>query len=144
MKTTIFSLILIIVMFLGCTESNVNPNVNWEYGLKLHLDKTDFKISEPINSTLSNQTYISVFLYHCGFKFTPDIEKKKNGSWIIHYSPVCPAIYPSGVTEFEAFKQTRVLNFIEEPGIYRLRLFYSYYNKNNLDKLLYSKEFIVK
>ena len=144
MKTTIFSLILTIVMFLGCSDSNVNPNDSWGNGLKLNLDKTIFNINEPIISTLSNQTIFSVFLSHCGFRFTPNIEKKENYSWVIYYSPVCLAIYPSGVTEFEAFKETKELNFIDEPGIYRLKLFYSFYNINKLDKQIYSEEFTIK
>ncbi len=144
MKVTIFSLILFLLLFLGCDDSNVNPNTNFENGLKLHLDKTIFNINEPIISTLSNQTNSPAFLYHCGFKFTPDIERKENNSWIYYYSPVCPAVYLSGVTEFEAFKETKEINFINKPGIYRLKLSYSFCNINNLDKSLYSEEFTIE
>ncbi len=143
MKVAIFSSILLLVIFTGCSDSNVNPSTE-VHGLNLFLEETSFNINEPIVSTLSNQTILSAFLYHCNYIFRPDIEKKENDSWVHYYSPVCPAVYLSGVTVFEASKEIKVTSFINKPGIYRLKYFYSFSNIDYPNKSLYSKEFFVE
>jgi hypothetical protein len=140
MKLTKFSLI-IFLLFLGCNDSNVNPIEN---GLELTINKTSFDIDEPIVSILLNKNIYSAFLYHCNFQFIPEIEKKEIDSWISFSSPICLALYKSGITEFEAGKESKETLNINKPGTYRLKFSYSFSNRNSLDNLLYSKEFSVK
>jgi hypothetical protein len=140
MKTTISSLIILLLL-LGCNDTNVNPNVD---GLKLTINKSSFSLDEPIISHLSNHSISSAFLYHCNFQFTPEIEKKENNSWIHYFAPVCQAIYLSGTTEFAAGKECTDTISINETGTFRLKFYYSYAYKDRLDKSIYSIEFIVK
>ena len=140
MKIVKFTL-LMLSLFLGCKDTTVS---SIEESLELTINKSDFSLDEPIISNLSNQSSSSVFLYHCNRKSIPEIEKQEKDNWIIYYVPICPAIYISGVTEFESGKEIENSMTIKEAGIYRLRYSYSFTYNNSLDKILYSKEFKVE
>ena len=139
MKILIIPLI-ILCLFTGCKEDNISPSFG-SVGIK--LNKLEFSLDEPIEVNIVNKGTFLVYVHHCNYKVKPDIEKKENDIWTIYYSPICLAIYPSGITEFEAGEKIVNTFQINESGTYRIKLSYGFSADNDLDEVIYSEYILV-
>jgi hypothetical protein len=132
-------IVLIVFVFVGCL--NIDDQRN--YIAKIELEKEEYSITETIEIAYKIGKKKEIYLYHCNFEVSGDVQIKRDGGWEIYSAQVCLAIYPSGLMRVEKNANYSEVFKIKDVGEYRIRLRYEFDKIPTEQNFIFSEIFFV-